>query len=142
MIPRSSSILRLLLVVSAIIMVTGHAFGQATATGTIQGVIVDQSAAVVSGAEVVATFKATGTTRTATTNESGSYRFDFAQAGTYQIRISKQGFQSVVQTTELLVGQTATVSMTLTPGAATEVVEVTGSAPLVDLAKTSVSQDF
>jgi len=124
------------------VLVASYAFGQATATGTIQGIIVDQSAAVVSGAEVVATFKATGTTRTATTNESGSYRFDFVQAGTYQIRISKQGFQSVVQTTELLVGQTATVSMTLTPGAATEVVEVTGSAPLVDLTKTSVSQDF
>jgi Carboxypeptidase regulatory-like domain/TonB dependent receptor-like, beta-barrel len=142
MITRDKSIHNILSMLFVSVLVASYAFGQATATGTIQGIIVDQSAAVVSGAEVVATFKATGTTRTATTNESGSYRFDFVQAGTYQIRISKQGFQSVVQTTELLVGQTATVSMTLTPGAATEVVEVTGSAPLVDLTKTSVSQDF
>ncbi|HKF02409.1 MAG TPA: TonB-dependent receptor [Candidatus Sulfotelmatobacter sp.] len=121
---------------------TGYIFGQATATGTLQGTVVDKSQAVVVGADVVATFKATGTTRTATTNDSGSYRFDFAQAGTYQVKITKKGFQSLVQTTELLVGQTATVSATLSPGAATEVVEVTGSAPIVDVTKTSVSQDI
>ncbi len=124
------------------ILAAGHVFGQATATGTLQGVVVDKSQAVVVGAEVVATFKATGATRTATTNDSGSYRFDFARAGTYQVKISKKGFQSLLETTELLVGQSATINATLTPGAATEVVEVTGSAPLVDLAKTSVSQDF
>lgn len=132
-------LLSLLLV---IVCGTGYIFGQATATGTLQGTVVDKSQAVVVGAEVVATFKATGTTRTATTNDSGSYRFDFAQAGTYQVKISKKGFQSLVETTELLVGQTTSVNATLTPGAATEVVEVTGSAPLVDLTKTSVSQDF
>src|SRR5215831_13920939 len=132
-------LLSLLLVV---VFGTGYIFGQATATGTLQGTVVDKSQAVVVGAEVVATFKATGATRTATTNDTGSYRFDFAQAGTYQVKISKKGFQSLVQTTELLVGQTATVSATLTPGAATEVVEVTGAASLVDVDKTSVSQNI
>ena len=136
------SIQILLTLLLVLVFGTGYVFGQATATGTLQGTVVDKSQAVVVGAEVVATFKATGTTRTATTNDSGSYRFDFAQAGTYQVKISKKGFQSLVQSTELLVGQTASINATLTPGAATEVVEVTGSAPLVDLTKTSVSQDF
>src|SRR5215472_11561256 len=136
------SIQILLTLLLVLIFGTGYAFGQATATGTLQGTVVDKSQAVVVGAEVVATFKATGATRTATTNDTGSYRFDFAQAGTYQVRISKKGFQSLVETTELLVGQTATVSVTLTPGAATEVVEVTGTAPIVDVTKTSVSQDI
>src|SRR5215469_9063002 len=139
---REKSIQTLLSALFVIVLSSGYLFGQATATGTLQGVVVDRSQAVVVGAEVVATFKATGATRTATTNDSGSYRFDFAQAGTYQVKVSKKGFQSLVETTELLVGQTATVSATLTPGAATEVVEVTGTAPLVDLTKTSVSQDI
>src|SRR5215469_8715243 len=121
---------------------SGYLFAQATATGTLQGVVVDKSQAVVVGAEVVATFKATGATRTATTNDSGSYRFDFAQAGTYQVKISKKGFQSLLETAELFVGQTATVNADLTPGAATEVVEVTATAPIVDVSKTSVSQDI
>jgi len=120
----------------------GYLFGQATATGTLQGTVSDQSQAVVSGAEVVATFKATGVTRTATTSDTGTYRFDFVPAGTYQVKVTKQGFASVVQTTELQVGQSSTVNITLSPGAATTVVEVSGIAPVVDLAKTSVSQNI
>lgn len=117
-------------------------FGQATATGTIQGTVTDKSQAVVAGAEVTATFKATGAVRTAATSDTGSYRFDFAQAGVYQVKVTKQGFSSVVATTELLVGSSATVNVTLSPGGANEVVEVTGEAPIVDLNKTSVSQDI
>jgi outer membrane receptor protein involved in Fe transport len=119
-----------------------YGFSQATATGTLQGTVTDKSSAVVAGAQVVATFKATGVTRTATTNDTGSFRFDFVQAGTYQVKVTKDGFGSVVQTTELLVGSTATVNISLSPGAATTVIEVTGEAPVVDLTKTSVSQDI
>jgi outer membrane receptor protein involved in Fe transport len=121
---------------------SGQLLAQATATGTIQGTVTDQSQAVVPGAQVVATFKATGVTRTATTNDTGAYRFDFVPAGNYQIRVAKQGFATVVQTTELLVEQSATVNVTLSPGATTEVVEVSGAAPLVDVTKTSVSLDI
>ena len=119
-----------------------YLLGQATATGTIQGIVTDRSQAVVVGAQVVVTLKATGVTHTTTTNETGSYRFDFTPAGTYQVKITREGFQTVLQTTEVLVGQTSTVNVSLEPGAATQVVEVSGTAPLVDLAKTSVSQDF
>lgn len=120
----------------------GYLLGQATATGTIQGTVTDKSQAVVAGAEVVATFKATGVTRTTTSNDTGAYRFDFVQAGAYQIKVTKQGFASVVQAAELLVGQSSTVNVTLSPGSATTVVEVSGTAPVVDLEKTSVSQNI
>jgi len=119
-----------------------YVLGQATAAGTIQGTVTDKSNAVVAGAQVVATFKATGLSRTATTSDTGTYRFDLLQAGTYEVKITKQGFATVVQTTDLLVGQTATVNANLSPGAAATVIEVTGSAPVVDLEKTSVSQNI
>lgn len=124
------------------VLASATAFGQATASGTIQGVVVDNTQAVVVGAQVVATFKATGVTHTATTNETGSYRFDFVPAGTYTIRVTKQGFASTVQTAELLIGQASIVNVTLKPGTATETVEVTSEAPIVDTTKTSVSQDI
>ena len=120
----------------------GYSFGQATATGTLQGTVSDRSGAVVAGAQVLAVFKATGVTRTATTSDSGTFRFDFVPAGTYQVTVTKQGFASVAETTELLVGQSATVNVNLSPGTPTTVVEVAGTAPIVDLAKTSVSQDI
>ena len=131
---------RALLTLFVVVLGTGYLFSQATATGTIQGVVTDKSSAVISGAEVVATFKATGTTRTATTNDTGAYRFDFLNPGSYTVKITKQGFATVSQTTDLLVGSSSTVNVSLNPGSSTTVVEVTGTAPIVDLTKTSVSQ--
>src|ERR1700722_1597257 len=116
--------------------------GQATATGSIQGTITDQSQAVIAGAQVVATFKATGTVRNATTSDTGAFRFDFVPAGTYEVKVTRAGFASVVQTVEVLVGQSGTVNLTLSPGTATQVIEDAGEAPVVDLTKTRVSQDI
>src|SRR6266851_1259511 len=74
-----------------------YVFSQATATATLQGTVTDKSSAVVAGAQVVATFKATGVVRTAATSDAGTYRFDFVPAGVYQVKVSKDGFATVVQ---------------------------------------------
>ncbi|HUI55045.1 MAG TPA: TonB-dependent receptor [Bryobacteraceae bacterium] len=119
---------------------TGRLYAQATATGTIQGSVIDQTQGVIVAAEVLITNKATGERRTTSTNGVGYYRFDLLSAGEYAVKVSKQGFAALVQNVDLLVGQTATANATLTPGTTTEVVEVTAVAALVDLGKTSVSQ--
>ena len=119
-----------------------NAFGQATASATIQGTITDKSGAVVSGAEVVAKNKATDITRTTSSDETGSYRFELLPAGTYTVTVTKTGFGPVAQTIEILVGQTATVNAELNPGAESELIEVTSEAPVVDLAKTDVRQNI
>jgi len=131
-----------LLVMFVALFGSAYMLGQATATGTIQGTVTDKSQAVVAGAQVVATFKATGVVRNATTNETGAYRFDFVPAGTYEVKISKEGFASVLQAAEVLVGQSATVNVMLSPGTTTQIIEVAGEAPIVDVTKTSVSQDI
>jgi Carboxypeptidase regulatory-like domain len=125
-----------------LVLCGSYLFGQATATGTVQGTVTDKSQAVVVGAQVTITSKATGATRNTTTNDTGAYRFDLMPAGTYQVKVMKEGFRTVVQTVEVLVGQSSTVSAALEPGAATQVVEVSAVAPIVDLTKTSVSQDI
>ena len=120
----------------------GSLHAQATASGSVAGTVFDKSQSVIMGAEVVITSKATGTTRTAITNDAGGYRFDLLSAGVYTVRVTKQGFSSLVETVELLVGQTVTVNATLDPGAVTTTIEVAGTAPLVDLANTSVSREI
>jgi hypothetical protein len=115
---------------------------QATASGTIQGTVVDQTQGVIQGAEVLITSKATGERRATSTNGEGNFRFDLLSAGAYTVRVSKQGFSALVENVELLVGQTASANATLTPGTATEVVEVTALAPLVDVGKSSVSTNI
>src|SRR5438105_3284532 len=119
-----------------------NAFGQATASATIQGTITDRSRAVVAGVEVVVTTKATDIRRTTSSDETGSYRFELLPVGTYTVTVTKGGFGAFTQTIEILVGQTATANAELKPGAASEVIEVTSEAPLLDQAKTDVSQNI
>ena len=117
-------------------------FAQATASGNIQGTVVDQSQAVVAGAEVTLTNLANGSTRTTTTNDSGTYRFELLSAGNYTAKINAKGFSTVEVKLELLVGQTATGNATLTPGSTSQTVQVSAVNPIVDLNKTSVSTDI
>lgn len=119
-----------------------HLAAQATASGTVLGTVTDSSQALVPGAEVTITSVSTGAARTMVTNEVGGYRFDLLQAGAYKMSVKKNGFSTAVQSIELLVGQTATSNVTLTPGAASQTVEVEASNPLVDTMKTSVSAEI
>src|SRR5260370_10468599 len=84
------------LIAAILVLVSGDRIlhAQATASGSVAGTIFDKSQAVITGAEVVITRKATGATRTAITNDAGSYRFDLLPAGGYTVRVSKQGFSS------------------------------------------------
>jgi hypothetical protein len=104
--------------------------------------VLDKSEAAVVGAEVVITSKATGTTRSVASSDTGAFRFDLLAAGSYTVKVSKNGFSTVTQTLELLVGQTATTNLVLSPGSVSETIEVTGEAPLIDVVKTSVSQQI
>src|SRR5256885_620607 len=121
---------------------SGNAFAQATASATIQGTVTDKSGAVVSGAQVVAKNKATDVSRAATTSDDGYYKFELLPVGTYTVTVSRSGFGTVTQSVETLIGQTATVNAQLSPGATSEVIEVTSEVPLVDQLKTSVSQNI
>ncbi len=121
---------------------SGNAFAQATASGTIQGTVTDQTSAVVSGAQVEAKNKATGVVRTAISNDTGVYQFELLPVGIYMVKVTKTGFSGVAQTIEILIGQTATVNVELKTGSVSEIIEVTSEAPLVDQLKTSVSQNI
>jgi hypothetical protein len=105
-------------------------FAQTSATGGIVGTISDQSGAVVPDANVSITDKTTNTTSKTTTNGSGHYIFSNVSPGTYDMRITKPGFQTaVVQGQAVLVGQSLTEDVHLTIGAVTQevTVETTGT---------------
>jgi outer membrane receptor protein involved in Fe transport len=133
---------KFLLLSTLIVLSASNLLAQATASGTIQGTVLDQSQAVIAGASVVINNTANNNSRTVTTDDSGHFRFDLLPAGAYTVKVTKQGFSSVAQNVALLVGQTATANATLKPGAITETLEVSGVAPIVDLNKTSVSQSI
>src|SRR6266851_151318 len=107
------------------------ATAQTVVNGDISGTVTDPAGAVVSGADVTIISMAEGGSQTTTTNATGLYRFSFLKPGSYKLTVAAKGFKSVTQTVSVSVGQVATVNAKVEVGAASEVVEVTGSAPLI-----------
>src|SRR5215510_7577059 len=118
-------------------------FAQATASATLEGTVTDKVQAVIKGATVTVSNKATGLTRTVSTNDVGVYRFELLPAGSYDIKISASGFASAVtESVELLVGRATSLDYTLNPGATAETVTVTAEAPILDTQKTDVGMNI
>ena len=63
-------------------------------TVTISGRVIDQSGAVIPGAEIQAKLVKTGLTRTTSSDNEGRYRLIQLEPGTYTIRVSVTGFAS------------------------------------------------
>ena len=101
------------------------AWAQSADSGALFGSVTDKSGAVVPSASVAVTNIATGNTKSASTNPSGFYSAESLQSGDYKITVTKQGFATTeVNNIHIDPGQRREVSLGLTVGAATEVVNV------------------
>ncbi|HKY30855.1 MAG TPA: carboxypeptidase regulatory-like domain-containing protein [Pyrinomonadaceae bacterium] len=99
-----------------------------TSRGTVSGNVTDPNGAVVAGAEVELKNSATNYVRTVTTNDSGIYRFDAVDLGTYELTIKAKGFKTVKTTgLEVQANRTATVDQQLEIGETETVVDVSAS---------------
>jgi hypothetical protein len=109
-------------------------------SAVLSGTVTDQSGAVVSGAVVTVKSSGTGATRTTATDEAGRYQVFSLPVGQYEIRVKKQGFSEEVRTgIHLVVGQDATVDLTLKVGAANEQITVDADAPPISVTTTDIS---
>jgi len=109
-------------------------------TANITGLVTDPSGAPIVGATATATDTQRGTNFSATTNSAGIYSISRIPIGTYRVKVQQNGFQSAVQADiNLDLNQTARLDFQLKLGQVTEVVEVTGAAPLLQTQSTEVS---
>jgi hypothetical protein len=106
-------------------------FGQ-TATGGVNGTIADPSGAVIQDATVKLTNLDTQIAAQVPTSAAGYFVFVNVRPGNYTLTVSKTGFKTT-QSAAFKVGvnETITQSMALDLGNTTQVVEVAGSAPIV-----------
>jgi len=108
-------------------------------TATITGTITDQSGAAIAGATVTAKSADRGTSFTATSNDTGLYRITQLPVGTYDLRVEKQGFQTALHPSFVLVlNQAARIDVELKVGQVSQTVEVTGAAPILKTEATQV----
>src|SRR5215831_6226215 len=112
-------------------------FGQAT--GRITGSVVDPSGGMVPGVTVLCKNADTGLARSADTNQSGIFEFPDLPIGNYQLEVSKQGFQKLLtDRMQLVTGQVLDMKLALRVGDLTQTVSVSGEAPLVESASSTV----
>jgi outer membrane receptor protein involved in Fe transport len=111
------------------------------ATSTLTGVVTDPSGAVISGATVTATNKATNLSRTVTTNGEGVYVISSLPVGEYEIEIKSQNFKNLKIVSVILnIGQTLSVDGQLEIEGANVTTELIGTLPLVDTQTSKVDQ--
>ena len=117
------------------------ATAQTSGSGNITGTVTDQSGAAVPNATVLVTNTDTGVSRTLTANGDGLYTATFLLPGHYEVIASASSFgKSDHKGLTLTVGQTLTVNAALPTASVSSAVEVTAETPILDPARTEVSQ--
>src|SRR6185369_11473483 len=92
--------LRLSAVLLAGILLTSLSLLAQQITGDISGVVTDSTGAVLPNITVTAENTDTGLSRSATTSDSGNFRFPQLPIGPYKVTATAQGFKTVIQTAQ------------------------------------------
>jgi len=116
------------------------AYAQVASSSLLTGVVVDQSGAVIPGANVVVKNEATGAEYKATTAENGTFMIPSLTAGSYSASVSMAGFkQSVTKNIVLVVGVPTDVRIVLQVGGSNETVTVTAGADVIQATSATVA---
>jgi outer membrane receptor protein involved in Fe transport len=103
----------------------------AQTSGSMSGVISDESGARVPGAKVTAKNAATGEVRETVSGSNGQYVLPFLPPGEYRVEVTLAGFARSAASAVLGVTERIAVDVTLKPSTVAETVEVTSAAPLL-----------
>src|SRR6266478_3247477 len=109
-------------------------------TGTISGVVQDQSGAVIAGAMVTIRNVDTGAASTLTSHAGGRYIAPDLSLGNYEVQGQQSGFQTEVRAgITLTVGSEAVINLALKVGQLSDKVTITAEAPLVESTTSAMS---
>jgi hypothetical protein len=130
-----------LLAVMALIVPTAL-WGQGITSGAVTGVVTDASNAVVPNATVTLKSEETGAVLTQTTGTTGTFNFPLLKPGSYRVGLAQQGFRSISEKVDVVLGQTTTANIKLEVGSTSETLEVSGEAPLLQTEDANISTTF
>jgi hypothetical protein len=110
----------------------------AQTTSTVEGTVRDNQGLAVAGVQVHVTSSELAIDRTATTDADGSYRIATLPPGVYEIKASKDGFQSeVFKNLEVTLNRTLSFDITMKVGALSQTVTVDSATPLLETSASS-----
>src|SRR5215475_12908441 len=127
------TLIRTMGLVTLSLLFSSSAWGQASNIGTVNVTVVDEAGALIPDAQLQLTDLATNDARKAATQQTGTYSFVNLAFGTYQLTVTKSGFQTQILKDVLVqTNRDTTVIATLKVGNTAETMEVVSSAtPLV-----------
>lgn len=133
---------KLLICLTLLFFCLGTAFAQSD-NGSISGFVKDPSGASIPKAKVTLRNEGTGEEHTVTTNDSGYYTVTNIPPSFYSASVEASGFKKFTSTHNRLEPNSALLlDATLTVGAATETVEVTATATVLQTESSAVQQEI
>jgi outer membrane receptor protein involved in Fe transport len=130
---------RFVTLLALLLWVSPPAFAQSP-TGSIEGVVVDSTGAVLPGVSVTLTHQSTGASRETATDAEGVFRAPVLPVGPYTVRAQLSGFQTVERRdVTLTVGQTLSLHLAMPVSTMSETVDVSGAVPIVETTRSQVS---
>ena len=137
---KSASILFIAVFAVVILFAAKPVFAQES-PGSVTGKVRDSNQSIISGASVMLTNVAMGTTVSMTTNESGVYNALYLIPGTYQITVEQTGFKKYVRDGLVLrVNDSIEIDVVLEIGDVSDLVTVSSDAPALDTTSGSLGQ--
>src|SRR4030088_3106131 len=137
--PSRFNLVTLLVLLLMIIIRPGQANAQ-VAGAMLKGAVTDPAGASVPKAQVSIIDVATGITHNITTDAAGTYAAANLRPGDYQVRVTATGFAVEVGSgITLTVGAQQVLDISLRVGEMSQVLEVAGEAPTVELASSEIS---
>ncbi len=133
-----------LLLVVLLVITAQISFAQGIITGSLAGTVVDNTGAIIPAAKITAKQVETNSTFTATTNDTGYFQLTKLPPGPYVVTVEAANFRALkVSNTAVSVAQeTQLGKLVLQVGGNAEVVEVQGSAPLIETQTSQLSMTF
>jgi len=118
-----------------------QAGSESSVKGSLSGVVLDPSDAVVSGAKV--TIAGPTGDKSMQTDPEGRFLFQILTPGFYSVKIEKEGFKATeIKQAEVQTGRTSSINVKLELGASSTVVEVSGAAVTVDTTSTATDTNL
>jgi len=109
--------------------------------GAIDGIVKDNTGAVLPGVTVTVKNVETNVTVTVVTDAKGGYRVPHLNSGTYSVEAGLDGFKTQIRKgIAVHVGDSIAIDFKMEQGALTEVIQVTASTPLLDTGSSATGQ--
>ena len=135
------TILSIFILFAMVLLGTGQTYAQ-VAGAMLKGTVTDATGATVPKAQVSVIDVATGIAHNVTTDAAGTYSAANLRPGDYQVRVTATGFNVELRSgITLTVGAQQVLDITLRVGQMSQVVEVAGEAPTVELSSSEISAD-